>query len=133
MIVKPTKFYYNKNGDFMKKKNFVSCLIIVLGFIAFLLWVVSSAFKIGVNLKEINVYLQYFYYAVAIIVIYFLLIKPFIVVLFAPSFSLERLNKKLEGKQKKKVVDDNYKNLRKLAARLIRKNLVSAENIGLIK
>ena len=102
----------------MKKKNLISCSIIIVGFIAFLLWVISSALKIGNNLKDVSVYLQYFYYFTALIVIYFLLIKPFFIVLFAPSFSLDRINKKLEGKQKRKVVADNYKKLRKLSHRL---------------
>ena len=117
----------------MKKKNLISCSIILVGFIAFLLWIISTAFKIGVNLKDISVYLQYFYYFTAVIVIYFLLIKPFLVVMFAPSFSLERINRKLEGKQKKNVVAKNYKQLRKLAARLIKKNLTNEENGNKLK
>jgi len=117
----------------MKKKNLVACIFIVLGFVAFLLWVVSKAFKIGNDLKDISVYLQYFYYFVALVVVYFLLIKPFLIVMFAPSFSLEKINKKLEGKQKKRVIATNYKNLRKLATRLIKKKLVNQENINLLK
>lgn len=120
-------------GDSVKKKNFVSCVIIIIAFIAFLLWVISVAFKVGVNLKGISVYLQYFYYFTAVLVIYFLLVKPFLEVMFAPSFTLERLHKKLEGKQKKIVVANNYKKLRKLAKRLISKKLVSEENINLLK
>ena len=117
----------------MKKKNFISCSIIIVGFVAFLLWVVSSAFKIGNNLKDINVYLQYFYYFTAVLVIYFLLIKPFLVVMFAPSFTLERINRKLEGKQKKVIVASNYKKIRKLAFRLVKKKLINEENITLLK
>ena len=109
----------------MKKKNFISCTIIFVGFMAFLLWVTSSAFKIGQNLKNISIYLEYFYYFTSLIFIYFLLIRPFIIVLFAPSFSLDRINKKLEGKQKKAIVASNYKQLRKLAYRLIKKKLIS--------
>lgn len=117
----------------MKKKNIVACIFIVLGFIAFLLWVVAKTFNIGNNLKNISIYLQYFYYFVAIIVIYFLLIKPFLIVMFAPSFRLEKVNKKLEGKQKKSVVASNYKSLRKLSFRLIKKKLVSEENTKLLE
>lgn len=117
----------------MKKRNLISFIVIVLGFIAFLLWVVSVIFKIGMNLKDVTIYLQYFYYFVAAVVVYFLLIKPFIVVMFAPSFSLEKINKKLNGKQKKKTVVKNYKNLRKLAARLINKKLVGEDKSLLIK
>lgn len=117
----------------MKKKNIISAIVISLLFISFLLWVVSSVFKTGGNLKDISVYLQYFYYAISLMLIYFLLIKPFMIVMFAPSFSLERLNKSLKGKQKKSVVAKNYKNLRKLSSRLIRKKLVSEENTGLLK
>ena len=117
----------------MRKKNLIACTFIVLGFIAFLLWVVSSVFKIGNNLEEISVYFKYFYYFVALIVIYFLLVKPFLVVMFAPSFSLEKINKKLEGKQKKKVVATNYKNLRKLANRMVKKNIVNEEKKELLK
>lgn len=117
----------------MKKRNVISSVIIITGFIAFLLWVISGAFKIGVNLKDISIYLQYFYYVIALFVIYFLLIKPFIVVMFAPSFSLERLNKTLKGTQKKAVVASNYKKSRKLAARLLKKKLISDENCLLLK
>ena len=117
----------------MKKKNIISCLIIILGFTAFILWVVSMAFKIGNNLENISVYLKYFYYFTAFIVIYFLLIKPFLEVMFAPSFTLERLHKELEGKQKKVVIINNYKKLRKLAKRLINKKLVNDENTELLK
>lgn len=117
----------------MKKRNFVACIFIILGFIAFLLWVVSSAFKIGTNLKEISIYLQYVYYVTAVLVIYLLLIRPFIIIMFAPSFTLEKINRKLEGKQKKSVVAKNYRNLRKLASRLIKKKLVSKENVSLLK
>lgn len=117
----------------MKKRNLVSCFVIIIGFIAFLLWVVSGAFKIGNNLKNINAYLQYFYYFTALVVIYYLLIKPFFTVMFAPSFSLERINKKLEGTQKKHVVANNYKKLRKLSSRLIKKKLVNSENKNLLK
>ncbi len=117
----------------MKKKNIISYLIIILGFTAFILWVVSMAFKIGNNLENISVYLKYFYYFTAFIVIYFLLIKPFLEVMFAPSFTLERLHKELEGKQKKIVVINNYKKLRKLAKRLINKKLVNDENAELLK
>ena len=113
----------------MKKKNIVACMFIVLGFMAFLLWVVSMTFSIGKDLKEMSVYLQYTYYALAALVIYFLLIKPFFDVMFAPSFSLEKINKKLKGKQKRRVVAKNYKNLRKLANRLINKELVKEEHI----
>ena len=117
----------------MKKRNILSCVFIVLGFTAFLLWVVSSAFKIGNNLKEISVYLEYFYYFVSLIVVYFLLVRPFIIVMFAPSFSLEKINKKLNGKQKKSVVAKNYKNLRNLGKRLVKKQLVNEENTILLK
>ena len=117
----------------MKKKNFISCGIIILGFIAFLLWVVSVAFKTGNSLKNINVYLQYIYYVVVTLVIYALLVRPFVIVMFAPSFTLERINKKLEGKQKKRVVVKNYRNLRKLANRLMNKKLVDKDNIELLK
>ena len=117
----------------MKKKNVISCLLIILGFTAFILWVVSMAFKIGNNLGDISIYLKYFYYFTAFIVIYFLLIKPFLEVMFAPSFTLERLHKELEGKQKKVVIINNYKKLRKLAKRLINKKLVNDENAELLK
>lgn len=117
----------------MKKKNIVACTFIILGFIAFLLWVVSMAFNIGKDLKDISIYLQYVYYVLAALVIYLLLVKPFLVVMFAPSFSLEKVSKSLQGKQKKSVVAKNYKNLRKLAFRLVKKNLVSEENMKLLK
>ena len=53
--------------------------------------------------------------------------------MFAPAFSLERINRSLDGKQKKSVVAKNYKQLRKLASRLIKKKLVSIEMSDLLK
>lgn len=117
----------------MKRRNLISFVVIILGFIAFLLWVVSIAFKIGMNLKNVTIYLQYFYYFIAAIVVYFLLIKPFIVVMFAPSFSLEKINRKLTGKQKSSIVSKNYKSLRKLAVRVINKKLVKEDRCALLK
>lgn len=121
------------SGGSMKKRNMLACIFIILGFMAFLLWVISSAFKIGKDLKEISVYLQYFYYLVSLVAIYFLVIKPFLIVLFAPSFSLEKAGKRLSGKQKRHVIAKNYKNLRKLSSRMIKRKLVSNEKIELLK
>jgi hypothetical protein len=53
--------------------------------------------------------------------------------MFAPSFSLEKNNKKLEGKQKKKVIANNYRGLRRLANRLMKKNLISEQKKELLK
>ena len=117
----------------MKKRNKIAFVFILLGFIAFLLWIVSIAFNTGNSLKEISVYLQYTYYAAALLVIYFLVIKPFLIVMFAPNYSLQNITKKLNGKQKKAVVASNYKRLRKLAARLVKKDLVSGDRKELLK
>lgn len=116
----------------MKKKNIFACILIVLGFSAFLLWIVSVVFNIGKDLSDINIYLEYIYYVLAIFVMYVLLVRPFMIVMFAPSFSLEKVSKSLTGKQKKSVIADNYKKLRKLAHRLIKRNLVNENNINLL-
>lgn len=98
-----------------------------------LLWVVSKAFVIGADLKEISIYLQYGYYVSVLVATYFLLVRPFLIVMFAPTFTLEDISKKLEGKQKRSVIAKNYLNLRKYAKRLINKKLISDNNIILLK
>ena len=116
----------------MKKKNIFSCILILLGFSAFLLWVLSMVFNIGKDLRDINVYLEYVYYILAIFVMYILLVRPFVIVMFAPSFSLDKVGESLTGKQKQSVISDNYKKLRKLANRLIKRKLVNDKNIDLL-
>ncbi len=117
----------------MKKKNFFSLLIIIVGFLAFLLWIASKVIVIGKDLRAVSEYLEYVYYLGAFIAVFFLLIRPFLIVMFSPSFSLHLAGKKLDGKQKRKVIVDNYLELRKHSKVLIRKKLLNDEQDKLLK
>ncbi len=116
-----------------KKRNFVSLIFILLGFVALMLWILSLVLSTGNSLKGFNLYLEIVYYiGAAALVLYFLII-PFFTVLFAPPFSYRSASEKLEGTQKKKVVEAHYKKMKKLSKRLIRKKQISDENANLLK
>lgn len=116
----------------MKKKNIVSLIIIILSFLGLLLFVFAKTMDIARSLANTNMYLEYLYYGLILIATYFFLIRPFLIVMFSPSFSLQIISKKLEGEQKRKVVVENYLNLRKYGKRLVNKNLINEEEKELI-
>ncbi len=117
----------------MKKRNIVSLFLIIVGFSAFLLWILAKAYEVGGELTSISVYLEYFYYVAVSVIAYLLLVRPFLIVMFSPSFSLDIISHKLTGEQKRRVIAKNYKQLRKYANRLVNKKLISDENIELVK
>jgi len=115
-----------------KKKNFISLLIILLGLVGVVLWTMSLMIKTGARLEGKIPYIEYVYYVCASSLVLFLIVKPTLEVLFSPSYSLEILSKRLAGTQKRKVVKRNYKQLRRMSKRLIRKKLIDAKSISLL-
>lgn len=116
-----------------KKRNIVSLIFILLGFVALMLWILSLVLSTGKSLKEFNLYLEIAYYIGAAALILYFLIIPFFTVLFAPPFSYRSVAQKLEGTQKKKVVEAHYRKMKKLSKRLIRKKQITDENAKLLK
>lgn len=116
-----------------KKKNLFALVIILMGLVGVVLWLVSLILKVGARLDNQIPYAEYVYYVCSGALVLFLVVKPTLEVLFAPSYSLEIISPKLEGVQKKEKVKRNYKQLRKMAKRLIRKNLVDENCITILE
>ena len=116
-----------------KKKNFIALSVILLSLIGVVLWIVSLIIKTGNRLEGTIPYIEYVYYVCAGILVLFLVVKPTLEVLFAPSYSLELISSKLEGTQKKEKVKKNYKQLRKMSRRLIKKKLVDENSVTILE
>ncbi len=116
-----------------KKRNIISLILILLGFVALLLWITSLVVSTGKSLREINIYLEIIYYVGASALVLYLIIIPFFTVLFAPPFSYRSADEKLTGSHSKKTIARHYKKMRKISKRLIRKKKLSQESIVRIK
>lgn len=63
---------------------------ISLGFILlFILILLSSVLDVGERLRGIHPYVEYGFYGVAFLLVYFLIIRPVHIIIFSPSFSVE--------------------------------------------
>jgi hypothetical protein len=125
----------------MKKKESAKWLwyLIAIGVvILFMLMLLSSVLDVGERLKLIGIpYLDYVFYGLVFLLVYFLVLRPVHIILFSPSFSVEttldqdgrknyalykkvtkRLleNEKLPDEQKEKLTSsiNNYEELREV-------------------
>ncbi len=76
-----------------------------------LMMITSSALQIGNQLSAIHEYAPYVFYGLAILLAYFLIVRPILIILFSPSFSI--------GTTLEKNPRRNYRVFRKVAKRLI--------------
>lgn len=98
----------------MKKKDSTKIFwyLIALGFIIlFILMLLSSVLNVGDRLRAIHPYLEYGFYVVAALLVYFLIIRPVNIIVFSPSFSVETT---LDKRTRK-----NFLVYKKVAKRLI--------------
>ncbi|MDR0832064.1 MAG: YcjF family protein [Bacillales bacterium] len=83
-------------------KKFITALLIIASVIVLGYIMVADAIVTGTKLREINaewgIYLEWSFYILLGVVVYFLLLRPLIIVLCSPYYSLA------------KYVDTNYKN-----------------------
>lgn len=96
-------------------KKFIVYLLTIAITILLCLYAFSRAIEIGQILSNKNEWLAVTFYVTLIIVVYFLILRPVITVLFAPYYSIG------------KFVDDNPKNnsgIRKKAIALIKNNVL---------
>ena len=96
-------------------KKFIVYLLTIAVTVLLCLYAYSEAIEIGSNLGKNNDWLAVLYYVALILVLYFLLLKPVITILFAPYYSIS------------KFVDDDSKNdsgIRKKALALIKNNVL---------
>lgn len=117
-----------------KGRNIISLIFILLGFVAFMLWIVSIVFDVANRIENLNIpYLVYVYYAAASAFIIYFIIHPFCSVLFAPTFNFKASYIPLLGKQSRKNVEKHYKKMCKFSKRLIRYKSINEENVLLLK
>ena len=96
----------------MGKKRKVFWILIGIGVsLVFLFILASNVIDVGIKLRNVSVWLEYAFYVVAALLVWFLIINPVRIILFSPSFSIQT------------VLDEDTKKNRKLNKR-VAKNLV---------
>src|SRR5690606_33374320 len=92
--------------------------LIALGvIILFLLMLLSSILGVGERLRNISPYVEYGFYVLTGLLIYFLLLRPIHIILFSPSFSIEttldkdtRKNRKVYRKVADRMLEQKFLN-----------------------
>ncbi len=75
-----------------------------------LLIILSSVLNVGDRLRKISVYLEYAFYLLSVLLLYFLIINPIRIILFSPSFSITTVMDK-DNKKKYKLYKSISKNI----------------------
>ncbi len=101
----------------MERKKFWITVAIGLA-ILFLLILVSNIISVGERLRNIHAYVEYGFYGVSVILTWFLVINPLRIIIFAPTFSVDR------------ILDDEHKRHKvyKDAAKILMSNEILTED-----
>ncbi|MDD3107156.1 MAG: DUF697 domain-containing protein [Bacilli bacterium] len=93
----------------MKKRNTFWILIGIGVAVVILLILASSILSVGERLRGVSKYLEYAFYGLSVVLVYFLIINPVRIILFAPTFSLTAVlgNQEKNNKQVKKRITKN--------------------------
>ena len=103
----------------MDKKNKVLWYVVGVGvLLLFFLILVSSILSLGERLALIHDYVSYAFYALCILLIYFLILNPIRIIVFSPAFNIETVLDKPSRKRYK-----TYK--------LVKKNLIKQDAISM--
>lgn len=120
-----------------EKKQKVFWYLIGIGFaILFVLILVSSIINIGEKLRDISQYLEWGFYALAAILVFFLVINPLRIVLFSPSLSIVTTLDKDSHKARvtyKKVAKNIVKNNVEILTEEEKKAITSFKNADEMK
>lgn len=105
----------------MKKKINTFWILIGIGSIIFILMIlVSNVLDVGEKLRSINVYVEYAFYVLSVVLLYFLILNPLRIILFAPTFSIVTVLDKDNNK--------SYKVYKKVAKTLIENNSLDEDD-----
>lgn len=107
----------------MKKKDSTKVFwyAIAIGFILlFILILLSSVLDVGERLRQIHAYVEYAFYGLSFLLVYFLIIRPVHIILFSPTFSVETTL------DENKTI--NHSIHRRVAKRLLLDETLSEEN-----
>lgn len=106
----------------MKKKINTFWVLIGIGVLIFILLIlVSNVLDVGEKLRKINVYVEYGFYALSLILLYVLIINPIRIIVFAPTFSIVTVLDKNNNK--------TYRVYKKVAKTLIKNKTLEEEDI----
>lgn len=111
----------------MKKRNFISLVVLLLTLVGFLIYLYAKAIGVGDSLEKTHPYLAYAFYGIVSIVVLYFVVRPFLIVLFSPTYSLYSVSHENPNHHFK-----DYRKMVKLSKTLIRKKLVKKENIELL-
>ncbi|CCV65931.1 conserved hypothetical protein (UPF0283) [Paracholeplasma brassicae] len=100
-----------------KKRNRIWYLIAFGVILLFLLILVSSVINVGERLRTISVYLEYGFYVLSVILVYFLIINPVRIILVSPAFSIETVMDKPSRRR--------YQTYKKVASNLMSRDDIS--------
>lgn len=118
----------------MKKRNKFWILIGIGVSIVFLLILISSVISVGERLRNISKYLEYSFYVLSVLLLWFLIINPVRIILFSPTFSivtvLEEANSK-DFRVYQKVANNMLKNelIKDKEKEEIKKNLYNKKEL----
>lgn len=105
----------------MKKKINTFWILIGIGSLIFILMIlVSNVLDVGEKLRSINVYVEYAFYVLSVVLLYFLILNPLRIILFAPTFSIVTVLDKDNNK--------SYKVYKKVAKTLIENNSLDEDD-----
>ena len=112
----------------MKKKDSTKIFwyLIAIGFILlFMLMLLSSILDVGDRLRALSPYLEYVFYGVAALLVYFLILRPVHIILFSPSFSVETTLDQPSHR--------NYLMYKRVARRILSQDDLPDEEEGLLR
>ncbi|MDE5545969.1 MAG: hypothetical protein K2I88_00740, partial [Anaeroplasmataceae bacterium] len=70
------------------RSKFIYYVIAVGVLLLFLIILISSLLDIGEKLRNISVYLEYGFYGLVVLLFYFIILQPIIIILKSPSLSI---------------------------------------------
>ncbi|MFA6627933.1 MAG: DUF697 domain-containing protein [Bacilli bacterium] len=106
----------------MNKRNRFWILILIGVGIVILLMIVSSAISLGEKLRTIHPYVEYGFYIIYAFLVYFLIVNPIRIILFAPTFSITTT-----------MEENNHRNSRiykRVAKNIIQNNVLEDEEVN---
>lgn len=106
----------------MKKIGKIFWITLGIGALFFLILVIlSSVLSLGERLEKVNVYLAYAFYVIAVLLFFFLIIRPIMIVVFSPTFSIDTLFDEESNASK------NFHMYRHVAQNLLEESYLSVE------
>jgi hypothetical protein len=111
----------------MKKMGKIFWITVGVGSLFFLVLVIlSSVLSLGERIRALSVYLEYAFYVVAVVLFFLLIVRPILIVVFSPTFSIDSLFDEETNAKK------NFSMYRHVAGNIINEPYLSDEQKKLI-